>query len=870
MKLRTNIMFALISFLFMGTMLAQTVVIEGNLKRWHKVTVRLTGPSSSEQNSNNPFLNFRYDVTFSHPGTGTTYRVPGYFAADGNAGNTGATSGNKWKAHLSPDHTGKWNYTISFRKGSNVAVGGPSGGTALSPYNGLSGSFNIGETDKSGRDFRAKANGRLKYVGKRYLKYSGSNRYFLKQGPDAPENFLNYADFDGMFNNSRLKTWSAHLGDWKSGDPTWKNGKGKAMIGAINYLASEGLNVFSFLTMNIGGDDNNAYPYVVKNNQTGKVSGASKTAYVNTLKTVMDCSKLDQWEVVFEHATKKGMYLHFKTQETENDQYLDGGNLGTQRKLYYRELIARFSHHLALNWNLGEETTNTTSQHKAFAKYFFDNDPYRHNVVLHTYPGEKDKHYEPLLGSASKLTGLSMQTSSSSFGQEHGDVLKWVNKSTNAGRPWVVAVDEPGDASAALRPDNNAGTSHEDGRKKALWGTFMAGGAGNEWYFGYKFDHSDLTCQDFRSRNKWWDYCRYSLQFFNNNNVPFASMSNKNNLIGNGTNDNSKGYCLAKVGTHYVIYLPNGGSKNLNLSGVSGSFSVKWFDPRNGGGLKNGTVATINGGGNRSIGNAPNNTGKDWVVYVVNKDLDVADGTYLEKNGLVVMEMENTSSSLGKWVKKTNIGGHTGSGYLEFTGNNVQSGPPGSPLVFNFKVNKAGLYFLHLHCARENVVINGENRTDVANDAYVRVEGDYSAGPNAGNNHGDDAPLSTLKKDTKFFGGSHNKFVWASGNRLDLGGHNNKRVAVYNFKAGNSYKLVVSGRSKLFKVNRILFRHQSVAKSTGENLNNPESERGSSNPDPIPDPDPTPDPGNGLTFNATSDFSNITAGEVPYYKDTKK
>ena len=72
-----------------------------------------------------------------------------------------------------------------------------------------------------------------------------------------------------------------------------------------------------------------------------------------------DVSKMAQWERVFEYGDQMGMYLHFKTQETENDQRMDGGALGRERKLYYRELIARFGHHLALNWNLGEENTNT-------------------------------------------------------------------------------------------------------------------------------------------------------------------------------------------------------------------------------------------------------------------------------------------------------------------------------------------------------------------------------------------------------------------------------------------------------------------------------------------------------------------------------
>ena len=838
MRMKSNIMFALISFLFMGSMLAQTVVIEGTKQRWHKVTLKLTGPSSSEQNNNNPFLNYRFDVTFSHPASGTSYKVPGYFAADGNAGNSGATSGNKWKAHLSPDHTGSWNYTISFRQGNNVAVGAANAGSAMSPYNGISGSFNIGESNKSGSDFRAKTNGRLKYVGQRYLKYSGSNRYFLKQGPDAPENLLNYADFDGMFNNSRLKTWSAHISDWKSGDPTWKNGKGKGLIGAVNYLASEGMNAFSFLTMNIGGDDNNAYPYVITNNATGGHPNTSKTVYTNTLKTVMDCSKLDQWEVLFEHATSKGMYLHFKTQETENDQYLDGGSLGTERKLYYRELIARFGHHLALNWNLGEETTNSIAELKSFAQFFHDNDPYRHNVVLHTYPGDKDKKYGPLVGSASKLTGLSMQTSNTSFGQEHGDVLKWVNASESAGKPWVVAVDEPGDAGKALRPDNDAGNSHEDGRKNALWGTFMAGGAGNEWYFGYQHAHSDLTCEDFRSRNKWWDYCRHALNFFNGNNVPFVSMSNKNNLIGNGNNSNSNGYCFAKPGSHYVIYLPNGGSKNLNLNGVSGSFSVKWYDPRNGGGLQNGNVTSINGGGNRSIGGAPNNTGKDWVVYVVNKDLE---GVTEENDGYVVLEAESADMT-GKWVKRTaadvqGTGGFTSSGYIRFTGNTEATGPANDVLTYKIKINNPGKYKLILR-GLEAPLETGEG--DKANDCYVRMVGQ------PGN-------FGSFKKHVLL----GNSFQWSFNIKAEFATHTFTQP-VYDLSAG-VHTFQIAGRSKNFHIDRIVL-YKDLSDNEAKNLS-------LENSNPTPNPEPEPEPNPGSVFNATSDFANITAGAVPYYKD---
>ncbi len=226
-------------------------------------------------------------------------------------------------------------------------------------------------------------------------------------------------------------------------------------------------------------------------------------------------------------------------------------------------------------------------------------------------------------------------------------------------------------------------------------------------------------------------------------------------------------------------------------------------------------------------------------------------GTYIETNGLVVMEAENTQSPLGLWLKKTSISGFTGSGYLDFSGNTPISGPATSPLEYKFKISQPGLYYLHLFCARETV----DGRTDVANDCYVRVEGDYTAGPNPGNSHGNDAPLSMLKSDTKFYGGNHNQLVWASGNRLDPGGHTNKRVAIYNFKAGQEYKLVVSGRSQLFKVDRIVFRHESVTSGTAQNKSLPESEK-------IMIPD--------HTYAATDDFPTINSGAVTYYKDTAR
>ncbi|MEM1086061.1 MAG: DUF5060 domain-containing protein [Verrucomicrobiota bacterium] len=566
------------------------VVISGELKRWHKVTLTLDGLTTNENASPNPFYNTQFDVIFTHTGSGLSYRVPGYFAADGNAANSSASSGNKWRAHLSPDETGTWTYQTVFRQGTNAALNGPDSGSPVAPYHGVAGSFVVAENDKSAPDFRAR--GRLQYVGKHHLRFKGDGSYFLKAGADSPENLFAYEDFDNTPNTGgRRKSWSPHAGDYVPGDPTWAGGKGSELIGAVNYLASEGINVMSFLTYSYNGDDKNVFPH--------RTAGD----YAR-----MDCSKLDQWEIVLGHMQKKGIYLHFKTQETENDQNLDGGELRNQRKLYYRELVARFGHHLALNWNLGEETTNTTGELQSFAQWFHDNDPYRHHVVLHTYPNQQDQRYNPLLGNNSKLTGASVQTDKSKVFQ---DTKRWREASAATPRPWVVANDEQGPANEGIKADSND-AAHNAERGNVLWGNLMAGGAGIECYFGYQQPENDLTLQNFRSRANWWDQCRHALQFFTNNSVPFWDMANADNLIsGSGNNAN---HCLALAGQTYVVYLRNGGNHTLNLSGAAGTFSTKWYDPRNGGAMVNGP--TVAGGSTISLGSPPNATGSDWVALV--------------------------------------------------------------------------------------------------------------------------------------------------------------------------------------------------------------------------------------------------------------
>lgn len=581
-----------LAFIILCSTTLNSQIITGELKKWHRITLTYDGPSVNENDNPNPFRDYRMVVTFTGP-SNQIYTIPGYFAADGDAANTSATSGNKWRAHFAPDDVGQWSYTTSFRTGNNIAVSTNLSEGSATSFDNTNGTITILPTDKTGIDNRGK--GRLNYVNERYLKFAETNQYFLKAGADSPENLLAFDDFDATSN----KDWGPHVNDWSNGDPVWQNDKGKGLIGAVNYLASKGMNVFSFLTMNVNGDGNDVWPWV---------SSSSRDRF--------DVSKLAQWEIVFDHADKKGMFLHFKTQETENDQLLNNGDLGIERKLYYRELIARFGHHLALNWNLGEENVQSEQQRKDMAQYFFDTDPYNHLIVLHTGLGGYNNIYTPLLGDASKLTGVSLQTQISNV---HNVVKNWVEKSENANKPWCVASDEIGNSSIGVGADSDylggtgsQGDNRVDVRHLTLYGALLGGGHGVEYYFGYQTGQTDLSCEDFRSREHKWEDAKIALDFFHDY-IPFWDMVSSDDLVSN--NDT---YCFSKTNENYLVYLPANETTLIDLGNNNESYEVKWFNPRTGGSLQDGTIASVNANGFVSIGNPPNQVNEDWLALIRN------------------------------------------------------------------------------------------------------------------------------------------------------------------------------------------------------------------------------------------------------------
>ena len=568
--------------------------VSGEPVAWHPMEVRFHGPLTDEKAKGpTPFLDYRLDVTFDGP-SGQIYTVPGFYAGDGQ----GHGTGDVWMACFAADEGGLWTWRASFRSGPKVAVDAdPLAGSPLM-FDGASGQVLVFGRDPQAPGFLSQ--GRLEYVGMHYMKFRDGD-YFLKGGTDSPENFLGYDGFDDVQDNGGIgivHRYEPHEQDWVPGDPLFTSSSSgvssKGIIGALNYLSREGVNSIYFLPMNLGGDGQETCPFV----------GYSASNYDNTH---YDVSRMHQWAQVLDHAQRRGIQLHFVLAETEsgNENWLDGGELGPQRKLFFRELVARFGHALALKWNLSEENDYSIEQLEEFAAWMDALDVYDHPIGVHTYPNNF-KDYPKLLGNE-----LFVATSIQYDPDYAGDfVEEWREKSAAAGHKWILDLDENGPADTGLT-DTNA----DELRKRVLYDIYFSGGQ-VEWYAGY---HSlplggDVKLEDFRTREDMWRTMRIAREFMADH-LPFWEMEPADELLSAEDQSYGGGQVLAKPGKVYAIYLPVGGQgATLDLSAVEGVFRGRWFDPRTGEFV--GSSSVVKGEAKRQLGPPPAQQGEDWVYFL--------------------------------------------------------------------------------------------------------------------------------------------------------------------------------------------------------------------------------------------------------------
>ena len=584
--------------------------IGGTLRVWHPIELTFRGPVASETDDRpNPFLDDRLQVAFTGPDR-TVFNVPGFFDGDGKGGERGSC----WRVRFTPNRPGRWRYSASFRTGPGVAVDLDPAAGMPGGCDGVSGEFTVAPRDETAPGFLKW--GRLSYAGGYYLKFQ-DGPFWIKGGTDEPENLLAYAGFD---NTPASHRFAAHVEDWRPGDPDWEGGKGRGLIGALNYLAAQHVNSIYFLTMNLGGDGRDVWPWSGSPDR----KGSSKNDNLH-----YDVSKLGQWNVVFEHAQRKGIALHFVFNEAEaaNKRELDQGELGPERKLFYREMIARFGHHLALEWNLCEEYNLDfnlgADRIRAFADYIRAVDPYDHPITVHS-AGDPVAELRFTFGDP-RFEMTSVQLNQRPIEQ----VARAIRDATRrAGRPLPVSLDE-------FTVDRGQSASHvpvddaEGHRREKIWPAYFAGGQ-------LEFILQDMLKTDsFKTpeREKLWRWLWYARRFLEQ--LPFWEMEPLENRIeGGGTITVGSGrgrtrrlgpQVFAKRGEVYAVYLPTGSpSGTLDLSDLDRDAEMRWYNPRTG--LFEGTTRHGPGGKRWELGLPPADPEQDWVVLIRGVGSSVCSG----------------------------------------------------------------------------------------------------------------------------------------------------------------------------------------------------------------------------------------------------
>lgn len=603
-------------------------VITGNNKVWQPIQIDFTGgPNLPQTNANpNPFTDFKLDVTFKSP-TNEIFKVPGFYRGSGT-----------WAVRFTPDVKGIWTFSTSFRSGPTVAV---SDSLGLPGYcDGLTGEFNIQAADgnstgfykkgrlcidtpftfvggnitenttwgrdgspyildqtvivsgdvtltinggavvmmKPGTYVKSEAGGKVHAIGpckfiaydsaaleakSYYLKTIGDGKHWIKGGTDSPEDFLAHS-------------FTPHGG----------------VFGMLDYLKSRNVNSVYVLLMNIGGDGDNVYPYVSKTDLTH-----------------FDLAKLETWNQTFDYAQKSGVHLQFVLNEGEytNKIVLGANNFTLERKLFYREMIARFAYVNAITWNLCEEHDGhqlvlQPEFIRLWADYIESLDAFNHPVTVHNWA---EDGWNPYYGDK-RFAAISYQyrPTSETF---NGKVIELKANAKSAGLEVVINIDEthfslPYDNDTCVSPNNTwvIDCGFTAVRKQMIYPVLFAGGNIELILKGV------LDLEDFSEYEPLWDYMWYARKVLED--LEFWKMVSHNELIGG-----ISGKELCFTDNHdYAIYLPCGSNSSLAVA-AGRVFTLKWYDPRTGAYVKEYTVTAGQG---LDIGAPPYNNGEDWVVVL--------------------------------------------------------------------------------------------------------------------------------------------------------------------------------------------------------------------------------------------------------------
>ena len=335
---------------------------------------------------------------------------------------------------------------------------------------------------------------------------------------------------------------------------------------AIDFLSARGVNSQYMLTHNIDGDDRDVYPWLGSGSSEAKSNAGATTARFNVV-------KLQEWLELFEYMTEKGVVSYFILED-------DSAWTGYDHPRYYREMVARFGHLPALLFNVGEEATEnyTVAEALDWMQVLEQIDPYDHPRAVHNVNLPTNQYID-----ATQVDFTAIQTFGGDPTLHNQQTVDWINacKARNK-RVLMVNYDEP-------RPLLD---------RKGWWSAYIGGGVW-EVHVSQPYDRPLSTWEPAFTQ------VGGTRAFMET--LPFWQMEPANSLVVSGT-----GFCLAKPGEAYALYLPSGGSVTVNLT-AGKTYNYDWWNPSNGrsGSFQN--AGTI-GGGAQSF-TAPGSG--DWALRII-------------------------------------------------------------------------------------------------------------------------------------------------------------------------------------------------------------------------------------------------------------
>ena len=329
--------------------------LSGQAMTWHKITLDF---ESSQTYSEAPatFRDNRLDVTFTNATTGEVYVVPGFFAADGDAANTGATSGQCLAGELQPAFSRVNGPTTANRSAPaptspRATAPGCRQPQSASPRPRTAARWTVAPTDKTGDDFRAKGM-ILQAEGEPLPAVPGRRRLLRARRPGRAGELprqratstvptsaspASERSEPGRRQPSRpppvrqpsstTTTATARPGTAARARPCWARS---------TTWPTRAMNTIYLLTNTVAGDGlRTSAPgstrtiYDRSTSNTKSIEEAANATPMASrgerLPRSTTSPSSDQWETLFDHMDDKGIYKNILFQETENDQLLNGG-----------------------------------------------------------------------------------------------------------------------------------------------------------------------------------------------------------------------------------------------------------------------------------------------------------------------------------------------------------------------------------------------------------------------------------------------------------------------------------------------------------------------------------------------------------------